>query len=127
MGSMRFHSFACPVSANIIVIRATAGIRGCSIAEGRKEHCISWSRRSPTTDWSQSMASRCESMWPFNKPSRPNSGFLDLTQITVARRLAEEARAHLREVGRSGYEGFALWVGVRADQGFIVQQTIIPA
>lgn len=73
------------------------------------------------------MASKCESMWPFSKHSRPNNGFLDLTQITVARSLADEARAHLREVGRSGYEGFALWVGVRANQDFVVKQTIIPA
>lgn len=53
-------------------------------------------------------------------------GFLDLEELRVPRRLADEAQAHLRAVGRRGNEGFALWVGRRAGGTFQVDETIIP-
>ncbi len=46
--------------------------------------------------------------------------------IVVARTAVAEAHAHLRRVGRAGFEGFALWAGVVEGQSFTVRQTIIP-
>lgn len=66
-------------------------------------------------------------MWPFNKQSHPNSGFLDLEEVRVPRRAADEAQAHLRNVGENGFEAFALWAGVRSERRFFVKETIIPA
>ena len=54
-------------------------------------------------------------------------GFLDLEQVLVPRSLADYANAHLREVGRAGNEGFALWAGRAEGQTFQVLETIIPA
>lgn len=59
-------------------------------------------------------------------PPQP-AGFLDLAALHVPRRLAEQAQAHLRHVGRSGYEGFALWIGERHGNTFVVNETLIPA
>jgi hypothetical protein len=53
-------------------------------------------------------------------------GFLDLEELVVPRRLADAAQKHLREVGRSGNEGFALWIGRRTGRVFHVDETLIP-
>lgn len=53
-------------------------------------------------------------------------GFLGVKTITVPRAVVAEAHAHLRRVGRAGFEGFALWAGVVDGQSFTVRQTIIP-
>jgi hypothetical protein len=66
-------------------------------------------------------------MWPFNKQSHRSNGFLDLEEVSVPRRVADEAQAHLRAVGENGFEGFALWAGVRSGQSFFVKEAIIPA
>jgi hypothetical protein len=55
------------------------------------------------------------------------AGFLDLEALQVPRRLADEAQAHLRAVGRTSHEGFALWIGVRHGRSFVVDETLIPA
>ncbi len=47
--------------------------------------------------------------------------------IVVPRAAVAEAHAHLRRVGRAGFEGFALWAGVAEGQSFTVRHTIIPA
>lgn len=64
-----------------------------------------------------------------NSPTATSSatGFLDLDTLFVPRRLADEAQAHLRAVGRTGYEGFALWIGTRDGRTFRVDETLIPA
>lgn len=54
------------------------------------------------------------------------SGFLDVVGIEVPRSAVEEAIAHLREVGASGYEGFSLWAGKVQGQLFRVEQNIVP-
>jgi JAB domain-containing protein similar to deubiquitination enzymes len=53
-------------------------------------------------------------------------GFLSIKRIIVPREAIAEAHAHLRRVGRAGFEGFALWAGVSAGQSFMVRQTVIP-
>jgi hypothetical protein len=53
-------------------------------------------------------------------------GFLGVKTIIVPRAMVAEAHAHLRRVGRAGFEGFALWAGVSAGQSFTVLQTVIP-
>ena len=55
------------------------------------------------------------------------AGFLDLEALLVPQRLADESQAHLRAVGRSGHEGFALWIGTREGRTFRVDETVIPA
>jgi JAB domain-containing protein similar to deubiquitination enzymes len=60
------------------------------------------------------------------KPSR-NIGFLDLDRVVVPASLVEAANRHLRNVGRQGYEGFALWAGRRQEKEFKVLETVIPA
>ena len=54
-------------------------------------------------------------------------GFLDLERVLVPRPLADAANEHLRQVGRDGYEGFALWAGRREGSVFRVLETLIPA
>jgi len=56
-----------------------------------------------------------------------STGFLALTQVVVPVSLADFANEHLRRVGRDGYEGFALWAGVREEEVFHVTECIIPA
>lgn len=53
-------------------------------------------------------------------------GLLDLEQVIVPMSLAEAANQHLRDVGREGYEGFALWAGRRKGNVFQVVETVIP-
>lgn len=55
------------------------------------------------------------------------SGLLDVSSVQVPRPLALEAHAHLRDVGRRGLEGFALWAGTREGEIFRVERTLIPA
>ena len=55
-----------------------------------------------------------------------STGFLDLEGLVVPRRLADAAQEHLREVGRCGNEGFALWIGRRTGHVFHVDETVIP-
>ena len=55
------------------------------------------------------------------------AGFLTLTELIVPASLAEFANEHLRRVGRDGYEGFALWAGMREGDVFQVTECIIPA
>jgi hypothetical protein len=62
---------------------------------------------------------------PSGLPS-PASGFLDLEELLVPRRLADQAQAHLRAAGRDGNEGFALWIGRRQSRHFLVDETLIP-
>jgi hypothetical protein len=60
-------------------------------------------------------------------PAAPAAtGFLDLATLIVPRRLANEAQTHLRAVGRTGHEGFALWLGTWEGRDFHVDETLIP-
>lgn len=54
------------------------------------------------------------------------AGFLELTQVVVPASLADFANDHLRRIGRDGYEGFALWAGVREGDVFYVRECIVP-
>jgi hypothetical protein len=45
----------------------------------------------------------------------------------VKRRDAQLVHAHLRDVGRQGYEGLGLWVGKQTGSTFKVDRAIIPA
>jgi hypothetical protein len=55
------------------------------------------------------------------------SGFLTLTRVVVPASLADYANESLRRIGRDGYEGFALWAGVREGDVFYVTECIVPA
>lgn len=55
-----------------------------------------------------------------------NEGFLGIEEVFVPASAAEKAQNHLRLVGASGYEGFALWAGNREGTKFFVRETIIP-
>ncbi|MFL5560845.1 MAG: Mov34/MPN/PAD-1 family protein [Gemmatimonadaceae bacterium] len=55
------------------------------------------------------------------------AGFMLLDRLLVPRSLADSAQRHLRKVGRSGNEGFALWAGRFQGREFVVEETIIPA
>ncbi|MCU1283309.1 MAG: Y4jG [bacterium] len=64
---------------------------------------------------------------PHSRPQPSSaSGFLDLEELVVPRRLADAGQAHLRTVGRCGNEGFALWIGRRTGRTFHVDETVIP-
>lgn len=63
---------------------------------------------------------------PRREVSTALAGFLNLTELRVPRRLADEAQAHLRAVGQVGNEGFALWSGRREGNVFTVAETLIP-
>jgi hypothetical protein len=39
----------------------------------------------------------------------------------------DETRAHLRHMGKKGFEGFVLWAGTRTGTAFDVTSTIVPA
>lgn len=54
------------------------------------------------------------------------SGLVDVTEFHVPRILLTEALLHFRDVGRRGFEGFALWAGVCNGQSCEVTKTIIP-
>lgn len=51
----------------------------------------------------------------------------DVEKVLVKRRDAELVHAHLREVGRQGYEGLGLWAGRQMGPVFRVDRVIIPA
>jgi hypothetical protein len=55
-----------------------------------------------------------------------SSGFLEITRVLVPKSCADEAHAHLQLVGRSHFEGFALWAGVRSGSDFHVRKTLVP-
>lgn len=49
-----------------------------------------------------------------------------MERLVVPRRFADAAQAHMRSVGLSGNEGFALWLGHRDGVRFDVDETLIP-
>lgn len=51
----------------------------------------------------------------------------DVEKVLVKRRDAQLVHAHLRDVGRQGYEGLGLWVGKQTGSVFKVDGAIIPA
>lgn len=54
------------------------------------------------------------------------SGLLDVASVLVPHDLALEAHAHLRRAGEGGFEGMALWAGVKEGSVFRVTRTVIP-
>jgi len=50
----------------------------------------------------------------------------DVRRVVVPAACADAVQAHLRAVGRDGYEGLALWAGVQNGDLFRVSRTIIP-
>ena len=54
------------------------------------------------------------------------TGLGDVSEIHVPRRLVTVAMLHLRDVGRRGFEGLALWAGVKSEKRFEVTDTIVP-
>ena len=55
------------------------------------------------------------------------SGLADLTEVRLPRRLVTAAVVPLREIGRRGFEGLALWAGVKSEDVFQVTDVIVPA
>jgi hypothetical protein len=49
-----------------------------------------------------------------------------IQRVIVPRSCVDAAHGHLRNVGCSGLEGFALWAGQRSGDQFFVRETIIP-
>ena len=54
------------------------------------------------------------------------TGFTSVARVTVPRTVLLETHLHLREVGRMGHEGFALWAGRNAVERFDVSDVLIP-
>lgn len=54
------------------------------------------------------------------------SGLGHVTRVRVPLAYIKEAHAHLRRVGETGLEGFALWAGELDGDTFIVRANIIP-
>lgn len=55
------------------------------------------------------------------------TALLDARRFVVPRKCAAEVHAHLERVGRQGFEGMGLWVGVPEGDGFRVTEAVIPA
>ncbi|WP_316173353.1 MULTISPECIES: Mov34/MPN/PAD-1 family protein [unclassified Bradyrhizobium] len=51
----------------------------------------------------------------------------DVRTVRVPRNCAEAVHAHMRKVGRQGFEGLALWAGTQTGEIFTVQEAVIPA
>ena len=54
------------------------------------------------------------------------SSLLDATTFEVPRSAVDVAHDHLRQMGKQGVEGFALWVGVKSDKVVRVREAYIP-
>lgn len=54
-------------------------------------------------------------------------GFDDIRSIEVPGQLVQHTINHLRNVGRRGFEGIALWAGMREYEHFYVTHSITPA
>ena len=51
----------------------------------------------------------------------------DVRSVQVPRRCADTVHAHMRKVGRDGFEGLGLWAGHQSGDIFTVEEAIIPA
>lgn len=51
---------------------------------------------------------------------------VDVLTVLVPRACANQVHAHLRKVGRDGYEGLGIWVGRQEGRSFRVLQAVIP-
>ena len=54
------------------------------------------------------------------------SGFSDVQEVVVPRACVEQTHSHLRQVGLSRHEGFALWAGKRDRDRFFVSCVVVP-
>ena len=50
----------------------------------------------------------------------------DVRSVRVPRRCADIVHAHMRKVGRDGFEGLGLWAGRQSGDTFTVEEAIIP-
>src|SRR5262245_17458327 len=51
----------------------------------------------------------------------------DVRPVRVPRGCVDGVHAHMRKVGRDGFEGLGLWAGRQAGDTFTVEEAIIPA
>jgi hypothetical protein len=51
----------------------------------------------------------------------------DVRSVRVPRSCADAVHAHMRKVGREGFEGLGLWAGRQIGDVFTVEEAIIPA
>jgi hypothetical protein len=54
-------------------------------------------------------------------------GFLEVNEVRAPKEVIADTQAHLREVGRKGLEGVALWAGKHTAGIFTVERAIIPS
>jgi hypothetical protein len=51
----------------------------------------------------------------------------DVRSVRVPRNCADAVHAHMRKVGRDGFEGLGLWAGRQTGDTFTVEEAVIPA
>jgi hypothetical protein len=51
----------------------------------------------------------------------------DVRSVRVPRSCADAVHAHMRAVGRNGFEGIGLWAGRQVGDTFTVEEAVIPA
>jgi hypothetical protein len=55
------------------------------------------------------------------------SRLADVRTVMVPRACADIVHAHMRKVGRDGFEGLGLWAGRQIGDAFTVEEAVIPA